>query len=131
MPHVEDNATLPSRERIKSPMVIREVLDGHRSVCSGPVRCYYRFYPSEPEACHQVALIVPKRRFHHAVDRNRLKRLMREAYRLHKHLLDPLPSTVRMCWMYQGNTLADQETVGRVVSQLLEQICKACKTSEL
>ena len=36
---------------------------------------------------------VPKKRFHHAVDRNRVKRQIREAYRIHKTLLsDALPA---------------------------------------
>ena len=32
----------------------------------------------------QVLIVAPKRRLHHAVDRNRIKRLTRECYRLRK-----------------------------------------------
>ena len=35
----------------------------------------------------KVLMSVSKRRLHHAVDRNRAKRQMREAYRLNKHIL--------------------------------------------
>ncbi len=34
-----------------------------------------------------ILISVPKKRFHHAVDRNRMKRLVREAYRTQKHSL--------------------------------------------
>ena len=36
----------------------------------------------------QILISVPKKRLHHAVDRNRAKRQLREAYRLNKHLLE-------------------------------------------
>ena len=34
-----------------------------------------------------ILISVPKKRFRHAVDRNRMKRLVREAYRTQKHVL--------------------------------------------
>lgn len=41
--------------------------------------------PSHPAT--QVMIVAPKRKFHHAVDRNRVRRLTRECYRLRKHTL--------------------------------------------
>ncbi|MBR3528889.1 MAG: ribonuclease P protein component [Bacteroidales bacterium] len=35
----------------------------------------------------EVVLVAPKKKLHHAVDRNRVKRLMRECYRMRKHRL--------------------------------------------
>ena len=49
-----------------------------------PLRVTYM--PTEEET--QVLIWAPKSLFKHAVDRNHLRRLMREAYRLNQHLLD-------------------------------------------
>lgn len=44
-------------------------------------------YPDLLNPTHQVLFAVPKRYLPHAVDRNKVKRRMREAYRLNKNLI--------------------------------------------
>ena len=57
-----------------------------------PLRVVYREVPYTSGPAVKVLLSVSKRRFKHAVDRNRAKRQLREAYRLNKKILiDALP----------------------------------------
>ena len=76
-------ATLKKKERICSRKVIEQLFGGgsSRSVSSFPLR-----QTAMPVA--QIVISVPKRHFKHAVDRNRVKRQLREAYRQEKHLLE-------------------------------------------
>lgn len=62
---------------------------GNRCISAFPLRVVYKPVEiaesfSEPI---QVLFSVSKRRFKHAVDRNRAKRQMREAWRRHRHVL--------------------------------------------
>lgn len=83
-------------ERIVSQKQIDELFagDGSHSRAAFPIRVVYvvgERKEGQPPA--QVLISVPKRRFRHAVDRNRVKRQIREAYRLNKQLLiDAIPS---------------------------------------
>ncbi|MGV3589692.1 MAG: ribonuclease P protein component, partial [Adhaeribacter sp.] len=79
--------SFPKEERLCSKKLIAELFSKGSSFNLYPLRFVY-IKQAQPEASPPRVLIsVSKKYFKKAVDRNRLKRQMREAYRLNKHLL--------------------------------------------
>lgn len=60
---------------------------GSHAMTAFPVRLVFRRVPHTAGPPIQVLISVAKRRLHHAVDRNRAKRQLREAYRLNKSVV--------------------------------------------
>ena len=82
--------TFRKRERMVSNLLIEALFDSgrSRSVSAFPLRAVFRTTERREGSAPVLVLIsVPKKRFRHAVDRNRVKRQIREAYRHHKELL--------------------------------------------
>ncbi len=91
------NNGLTKTERLTSQLVIDKLFaGGNASMAAFPLRIVY-MQVEKQEGSQQldgvqqppvsILVSVPKKRFRHAVDRNRMKRLVREAYRLNKHIL--------------------------------------------
>ncbi len=118
--------TLGSNERLKSEKSITALFETGKILSVFPVRLIYKFHPTAEKFPVKVGFAVPKKNFKHAVDRNLLKRRMREAYRLNKNLLvkdekDPLPGLDIML-IYQGNKPEELVKITSCIKELLKKL---------
>ena len=79
--------TLGKQERLKSKKLIEKLYEEGSSVKAFPLRMMYLQTTHTSDFPCQVGVSVTKRNFKRAVDRNRIKRLMRESYRLQKEIV--------------------------------------------
>ncbi len=86
--------TFRKEERLCSRKHLDLLFKNGSSFLLYPFRISYLFVDAPHEVQAQVVINVPKRRYKRAVDRNLLKRRIREAYRLNKQdqLYMPLPT---------------------------------------
>lgn len=115
-------------EKLKSRKVIEGLFkqDRRRSVGQYPLRLIWA--PVEEKRGDSPVLFtvsVPKRRYKTAVLRNRLRRQVREAWRLHKHkLYESLPAgTTQYAWMvlYTGETPLNYAVIDGAMQKMIRK----------
>ena len=73
------------REKLKSKKLIAQLFERGKSVSDFPLFLVYLETHFEDGSKIKAGVSVSKKKFRNAVDRNRIKRLLREVYRLEKH----------------------------------------------
>ncbi|PWH84583.1 ribonuclease P protein component [Algibacter marinivivus] len=76
--------TYNKKEKLKSKKLIDQLFTEGQSVSAFPLRLVYLPTSFEDDIIVKTGVSVSKRNFKSAVDRNRIKRLLREVYRLNK-----------------------------------------------
>ena len=123
--------TLKANERLKSAKVIQRLFKEGKSLASFPVRVTY--IETEQQATPlQAGFTVNKKYFKKAVDRNRIKRLMRESYRLQKNdLKNELVKenkNLALFFIFTGKELPEYPLVFEKIGNLLAKLEKAIFT---
>ncbi|HMO62284.1 MAG TPA: ribonuclease P protein component [Ferruginibacter sp.] len=119
--------TLGKSERLKSRKAIEQLFSGGKSFAVFPFKVIYGFENWQiTPLC--AAFSVSKRHFKKATDRNRVKRLMREAWRLQKNTLQNELSSqqqkLSVFLIYTGNTLPDYTLLFEKTAAILKKLQK-------
>ena len=128
----ERRYTFSKEERLCSKKLIERLFaGGNRSFPAFPLRVVYMpLSVDENPADVSILISVPKKRFKHAVKRNLVKRQVREAYRLNKHILiDSLkaqesPQKMVLAFIWLDNKIHATNEVEYKVKKLLHHIAE-------
>jgi ribonuclease P protein component len=129
------NFTYPKNEKLKSKITIDLLFSKGKSVSKYPLRLVYvesdYGIPEDSGQKIKMGVSVSKKNFKNAVDRNYFKRLLREAYRLNKHLLvNTLDKPYAIMFFYQTKDRLSYEQINAKTIQLFEKFVLQIKNEE-
>lgn len=114
--------TFKKLEKLKSKKKIEQLFLEGSSVTAFPLRLMYLQTSFKDGANIKIGVSVSKRNFKKAVDRNRIKRLMREAYRLNKNsYFNNITTQYALMILYIGTDKPKFKTLETKMKLLFEQ----------
>lgn len=117
------------RERsLKRKVVMDRVFAEGHNAKSFPLISRFAKVTQDGSAPSRVAFTVSKKRFRRAVDRNRVKRLMRESWRNLRSPFEGLMSDQEQCavvLIFVGKDIPSQEAMDKAMSRLLSKMKEA------
>lgn len=113
--------TYPKNEKLKQRKLIDKLFTQGKSVAKYPLRLVF-MEVENTEQPFQLSVSVSKKYFKNAVDRNRFKRLLREAYRLNQHILKENNSkSYIFMFFYQTKETLSFEEINKKTVELFEK----------
>lgn len=109
--------TFPGSARLRSPKDFQATFSQGRRISAALFRLHVRA-AEDPEKPARLGISVPKRIAAHAVERNRIKRLVRESFR---HLRTRLPSADYALLAQRGTAGASADMLRAALAELWER----------
>lgn len=117
--------TFQRKEKLKSKKVFEDLFVDGKNINQFPIKLIYRKVHFEDATPIKVGVVAPKKKFKDAVDRNRIKRLLREAYRLNKPLIfNNIEGNFAFLFLYLGNRQPTFNEVDVAMKNLFEAFLK-------
>ncbi len=118
--------TFTKSERLSSKAAIDKLFETGNSFHSAPFKIYW-METIESKSPAQIVISVPKRLFKKSVDRNRLKRLIREGYRKNKNLFyEKLENKkVLLMFIFSSTTMIEYKEMEEKIIIALQRLSKS------
>jgi ribonuclease P protein component len=120
--------TLSKSERLSSKRLIEQLFTNGRSFGHHPFVIRYTPIEDLSTAGNQILISVSKRNFKKAVDRNKLKRQIREAYRLNKAILTDLKNNYAIAYIYTFKKMLPYSELEAKLIESLKRLQKELNT---
>lgn len=108
-------------ERLSKKKSIDELFKKGASRLSFPVKYIFTRNPDKTCRAHQILISVPIKNFRKAVDRNTLKRRIREGYRLNKALLHGTPALC-IAYIYIAREILPSEVIHKSICVSMKEL---------
>jgi len=119
--------SFPKHSRLCGQNRIAQLYRDGKRVVVWPLRVTYMPLPEELASSHNEVLVwAPKSLFKRAVKRNRLRRLIREAYRLNQGILQAEPG-MQQGYMIAFNYMDKEEQAYRTIEKAVSKALKRIK----
>jgi ribonuclease P protein component len=120
--------TYPKNEKLKSKKTIELLFSEGQSVSKYPLRLVYVDNSFENEELIKFGVSVSKKYFKNAVDRNYLKRVLRECYRLNKkNIEESIDKPMAMMFFYQSKEVLSYQEIHEKTIQLFQKFNEKMK----
>ena len=115
--------TFRKEEKLKKKNLITELFTSGKSASVFPLRMIYLENDHDSPFKVQAGVSVSKRNFKNAVDRNRIKRLMRESYRKNKYLIYNDDDTKKhiLMFIYQAKSEVSYQEIEDKMIDLIQK----------
>ncbi|WP_184542898.1 ribonuclease P protein component [Mucilaginibacter sp. FT3.2] len=119
--------TFKKEERLCNKRFIDKLFHSGSSFLCHPFKVSWLYHTEPQQYPAQILFSVSKRRYKHAVDRNLIKRCMRESYRLHKqqnlyNLLQTADKTIVLSVGYIGKEIVPYSVIEKKMLKMLAQL---------